>query len=131
MQEVLHGDTNNDKRAYKYFGKTRLCISDYEYIANVYNTAPFKSIFIQPYSTNIQYVLVEGNLLESYNYCIGIGNHGSNTYSDFKVKNNRFVKGGFGPVWLNNGVGFAEWTDNYFDDPSDPEHKGQNIASPN
>jgi hypothetical protein len=89
------------------------------------------AIFIQPYSTDIQHVLVEGNLLESYNYCIAIGNYGGNTYSDFKVKNNRFVKGGFGPVWLNNGVGFAEWTDNYFDNPSDPDHKGQYVTSPN
>jgi hypothetical protein len=88
------------------------------------------AIFIQPYSTNIQHVLVEGNLLESYNYCIGIGNHGGNTYSDFKVKNNRFVKGGFGPVWLNNGVGFAEWKENYYDNPSGPDHKGSPIAQP-
>jgi hypothetical protein len=88
------------------------------------------ALFVQPFSTNIQHVLVEGNLLESYNYCIGIGNYGSNTYSDFKVKNNRFVKGGFGPVWLNNGVGFAEWTDNYYDNPSDPGHIGAIINKP-
>jgi hypothetical protein len=122
------GGSHNESFTIRSYLGNSLIIRNNRFIDKTGNDSG--AIFIQPYSTSIQHVLVEGNLLESYNYCIFIMNYGKNTYSDFKVKNNRFVRGGFGPHCVNDGVGFAAWADNYYHDPADADHKGAMVDKP-
>jgi hypothetical protein len=50
--------------------------------------------------------------------------------SQMSAVNNRFVNEGFGPAYVTGGSGWSEWSYNYYDDPSDPEHKGESIPKP-
>ena len=89
------------------------------------------AIFMQAYSGFYNHVLIQGNLLYTGNYDLVLMGYGENTYgNDIRARNNRFVKYGYGPVWVSSGPGFAEWTENYYDDPSDPDHKGTIINEP-
>ena len=87
---------------------------------------------MQAYSGFYNHVLIQGNLLYTGNYDLVLMGYGENTYgNDIRARNNRFVKYGYGPVWVSSGPGFAEWTENYYDDPSDPDdHKGTIINEP-
>ncbi len=83
------------------------------------------ALFIQAWAGYIDHVLIEGNLFYTANWCIALEANNFGYGNDMKANNNRFVDYGYGPVAVSGGPGWAEWTENYYDDPADPDHKGE------
>ncbi len=87
------------------------------------------AIFIQPYQGFINNVQIEGNLLEGYGYNLILETKGSGYGKNMIVKNNRFntFSGGWGSSTVDGGPGWHEWAENYKDNPSSPDRKGEII----
>jgi hypothetical protein len=88
------------------------------------------AIFIQPYADAIDNTLIEGNLLETYGWCIPLMTQNHDYGTNMRARDNRFVELGYGPGYVQGGPGWALWEDNYYDDPSVPAHKGRVANQP-
>lgn len=83
--------------------------------------------FLQTYSGRIDNTLVQGNLLEGGGYNFGL-NHLNHPYSNIRSINNRFTPTGFGTYYVQGGSGFTQWSENYMNNPAQPDNKGAAIA---
>ena len=88
------------------------------------------AMFIQTYSGNIDHALVEGNLLEGGGYNFDLHQMNGYTYSNIHVSNNRFNPSGYGPASRNGGSGPSTWTDNYINNPGQPDNIGTVVILP-
>lgn len=84
------------------------------------------SCFLQTYAGPIDNVLIQGNLLEGYGFNMGL-NELTYSYSNISSINNRFSPLGFGPSYIQGGGGYVQWTNNYLDDPAQPDHVGVGV----
>jgi len=89
------------------------------------------AFFVQPWAGFIDHLLAEGNLLEGggYNLILERSTHDYGT--DLRAVDNRFAPTGYGPGYVDPkglGRGWAEWRDNYRDDPGQPEHRGAPVT---
>lgn len=85
------------------------------------------ALFLQTYSGEIDNVLIDGNLLEGNNYQLQLGmlNH---PYSNVRAVDNRMSGTGFGPLNVQGGVGFSEFSQNCIFDSRRPDACGQAIG---
>jgi hypothetical protein len=89
------------------------------------------ALFIQGQAGSINHVLVEGNLMETYGWCMPLEAHNNGYGNDMRAVNNRFVLGGYGPSYVSGGPGWAQWTENYYNNPNlPPENKGPVVSKP-
>lgn len=94
------------------------------------------AFFIQTIYGEIDNVYLEGNLLQSGSYNLGLEVHGASKDKfgrNMKANNNRFFGWSYGnPGYVNgNGVvnyGWAEAKDNYKNDPSKPDNRGPAVS---
>ena len=88
------------------------------------------ALFIQPYSSYIDNVLIKGNLLEGYGYTLSLEDRGYGYGENMRAINNRFnpYPGSWGPVAVDGGPGWYEWTDNYRYDSSAEDGRGDKIV---
>lgn len=89
------------------------------------------AIFIQQtWNDNIDYVTIEGNLLEGGGYQLQLE---GNTYGTHIVAiNNRFSGTGYGPAAkAGSGPGWGTWTSNYINNPSAANNQGVVVSEPN
>lgn len=70
------------------------------------------AVFLQTYAGRIDNVLLEGNLLEGNNYQLQVGKL-DYPYTNIRAINNRMSGTGYGPLNVQGGPGFAEFTRNY------------------
>lgn len=70
------------------------------------------ALFIQTYGGRIDNVLIEGNLLEGNNYQLQLQEL-NDPYSNVRAINNRMTGTGYGPLNIQGGPGFVEFSDNY------------------
>ena len=87
------------------------------------------ALFIQTYSGRIDNVTVEGNLLESGGYQLGL-NQANNAYRNMHSLNNRFTGTGYGPAYVQGGSGWDSWEDNYIFDPNQESGRGAVVPKP-
>jgi hypothetical protein len=86
------------------------------------------AFFIQTYSGNIANVTAEGNLLEGGGYQLVLGAGYNHTYKNMRAINNRLSGTGAGPAHVDpDGPGWAQATDNYINDPGQPDNRGQPV----
>jgi Concanavalin A-like lectin/glucanases superfamily len=85
------------------------------------------ALFIQTNSGKISNVIAQGNLLEGggYNMALNEQNH---VYSNIRSINNRFQPTGYGPSYVDGGMGYTQWTDNYLNDPAQPDNRGSVVG---
>lgn len=83
----------------------------------------------QTWNDNIDYVTVEGNLLEGQGYQLSLE---GNTYGTHMVAvNNRFSGTGYGAATVaGSGPGWATWSDNYINNPSVSSNQGAVVPKP-
>lgn len=86
------------------------------------------SCFIQTFSGEIDNTTVQGNLLEGSGWNMGL-NELNYTYSNIHSINNRFDPQGYGASYVQGGAGYTEWTDNYLNDPNQPNNQGAVVTS--
>lgn len=85
------------------------------------------ALFIQTNSGRIGNVLVQGNLLEGGGYNMAL-NQQNFTYSNIRSTNNRFQPTGYGASYVDGGIGYTQWTDNYLNDPAQPDNRGSVVT---
>lgn len=76
------------------------------------------------------HILLEGNLLEGNGYNAIIEKKNGNYGTDIRAVNNRFTVEGFGVGYVAEGPGWAEWKDNYMNDPSQQDNMGAVVPEP-
>ncbi len=88
------------------------------------------ALFIQPYQGFIDNVVIEGNLLEGYGYNLYLEYRGHRYGSNIRVINNRFnaYPRSAGPVAIDGGPGWQEWSENYFYNKDAEDGKGNSIS---
>jgi len=90
------------------------------------------AFFIQPYSGPIDNLLAQGNLLEGNNYQMQLDQMNYDYGRNMCAVNNRFSGTGFGPSSVIRGslsYGWAEWRDNYLNDPRKSGNKGAAVKA--
>ena len=89
------------------------------------------AMLISTIADDVNNLLIEGNLLEGGGYHLSLGqDQGGNTYGNsMRVVDNRLAPDGW-ITYVQDGRGWSEWTDNYLDDPSQPDHRGRSIPKP-
>lgn len=88
------------------------------------------ALFIQAWAGPINNVLIEGNLFETPGWCVPLEANSSGYGTNMRMRDNRFVKGGYGPAYVTGGTGWAEWTSNYFYDATKTDAKGTVVGEP-
>jgi hypothetical protein len=92
------------------------------------------ALFIQPNDALIDNVLIEGNLLDGNGYQLGLEAANGFIYGrSMRAINNRFSGTGFGAAYVSTKgleYGWAEWRDNYIDDPAEPDNRGRPVPEP-
>ncbi len=91
------------------------------------------ALFIQAYANYINNVSVTGNFLDSFGWDLGLEANNNGYGSQMRAVNNRFVdegSEGLGTAYVTGGSGWSEWSENYVDDPTDPDHKGASVSQP-
>lgn len=91
------------------------------------------ALFVQPAAGNIDNMTAEGNLLEGGGYQMVLTDwaHGTFRYGrNMRAVDNRFSGTGYGPATVSGPPGWAEWRDNFINDPSKPDHRGAAVADP-
>jgi hypothetical protein len=88
------------------------------------------AFFIQTFAGNIENMTAEGNLLEGNGYQLGLNQNYGNTYRNLTAINNRFSGTGFGAAYVQGGEGWAQWQENYINNPSQPDNKGRALVEP-
>jgi hypothetical protein len=86
------------------------------------------AFFIQASSGNISNVTAEGNLLEGKGYQLALETRPGYTYSNMRLKNNRFSGTGWGAGYVDGGPGWTEQSDNYINDPTKPDNQGNPVT---
>lgn len=110
------------------FNGSSLTFRDNRLVAkNGWETGAF---FIQARMGFINNVLIEGNLLETSNYGLILEANNSGYGTNMRTRDNRFVRGGYGPAYVIGGPGWTDWINNYLFDVAQPEAKGSAIATP-
>ncbi len=90
-------------------------------------TGPF---FLQAGFGYIDNVYVEGNFLEGNVWKLMLEAHTYGYGSNMRAYDNRFRNTGFGAAYVAGGPGWAEWRENYLDDPTQVDHKGAAVPQP-
>jgi len=88
------------------------------------------TLFIQAWAGPINNTLIEGNMMETYGWCIPLEYNNYGYGNNMRSRNNRFVRLGFGPGYVTGGPGWAEWTENYYYDPNGIDGKGTLTSKP-
>lgn len=88
------------------------------------------ALFVQTNTDDIDNVTIEGNFLEGGGYQLALEAQNGHTYSNVKAINNRFSGTSFGATYRIGGPGWAQWTDNYINDPAAIDNKGIVVAQP-
>jgi hypothetical protein len=95
------------------------------------------AFFIQTYSGDIDHVHVENNLLEGGGYRLILEIHSAGIYvygRDMHAVNNRIAPWDWGPTYVEThglvDYGWAEWSENYMSDETQPDNKGSIIDDP-
>lgn len=91
------------------------------------------ALFIQPNGASIDNVLVEGNLLEGNGYQLGLEANDFVFGRSMRAVDNRFSGTSFGPGYVESkglGYGWAEWRDNYINDPTKSDNRGRPVPQP-
>lgn len=87
------------------------------------------ALFIQTWGGDIDNVTVEGNLLEGGGYNLGLEAGFDHVYGrNMRAVNNRFRSTEWGPSYVTDrglGYAWAEWRDNFADEPAAADHKGK------
>lgn len=91
-------------------------------------------LFLQATWEDIHNLTVVDNMLagEGWNMDL-MESPGSTVYSNVRAINNRFLPGTreyYGPANTQNGVGFAEWTENYMYDATAADNRGAFVPAP-
>jgi hypothetical protein len=120
--------SHNESFTVRGFVGASLIIRDNRFISRTGNDSG--AIFIQPYSDLIDNTLVEGNLLETFGWCMPLMTQNHAYGTNMRAVDNRFVRLGYGPGYVQGGPGWAFWSDNYYDDPGQPFHRGAVVAQP-
>lgn len=83
----------------------------------------------QTWNDNIDYVAIEGNLLEGEGYQLALE---GNTYgTHMSAVNNRFSGTGYGPALVQgSGPGWATWSNNFINNPSATNNQGAAVPKP-
>lgn len=103
----------------------RLVIQNNRFISKSGNDSG--AFFIQPFAGYVDQVLIQNNVLESFNYGLVLEFRPNGYGTNMRAINNRFVPGGLGPGYVDGGSGWAEWRDNYLYDAAAPDGKGQPV----
>lgn len=85
------------------------------------------ALFIQTYSGRIDNVSIVGNLLEGNNYQLQLAQL-YYPYSNIRADNNRMSGTSYGPLNVQAGPGFAQFTRNYIYDARAVDGKGQPVT---
>jgi hypothetical protein len=86
------------------------------------------AFFVQAWSGFIDNVTAEGNLLEGNGYQLILEANASGYGTHMNAINNRFSGTGFGPGYADRGPGWAQWSENYLNDPTKPDNKGAVVS---
>ncbi|HEX6342928.1 hypothetical protein [Umezawaea sp.] len=90
------------------------------------------AMFIQTYGGDIDNVTLEGNLLEGGGYNLGLEAGFGNKYGrNMRAVDNRFNSTGWGASYVTDkGLGYkwAEWRDNFANNPGVAENEGQAVS---
>jgi len=88
------------------------------------------ALFVQTNTDNIDNTTITGNLLEGAGYQLALEAQNGHTYSNVRAINNRFSGTSFGATYRIGGPGWAQWTDNYINDPAATDNKGSVVPQP-
>jgi hypothetical protein len=72
----------------------------------------------------------EGDLLEGNGYNLVIERSNGGYGTNIRAVNNRFTVNGFGVGYVEHGPGWAEWRENYLNDPAQDDHRGEPAEEP-
>jgi len=99
---------------------------------NAYNNHCTGAFFLQATwaDSYFDHILLEGNLLEGNGYNAIIEKSNGNYGTDIRAVNNRFTVNGFGTGYIGQGPGWAQWQNNFRNDPSLKDNKGNVIPEP-
>ena len=120
--------SHNESATIRSFGGSRLAFLDNRLISK--SGSDSGALFIQAWAGTIDHTTIERNLFETAGWCIPLEANANGYGSDMRCIDNRFVSGGYGPAYVDGGPGWAEWTENYLDDPSEADHKGNAVPQP-
>lgn len=87
------------------------------------------ALFLQTYAGRIDNVTISGNLLEGSGYQLGL-NLLNSPYSNLVATNNRLTNTGYGAAYVQGGVGWAQWSQNYVNAVGQPNNQGAVIPQP-
>ena len=73
---------------------------------------------------------IEGNLLAGYGYNLIIERNNGGYGINIRAINNRFDPYNGWLAYVEHGPGWAQWQENYMNDPVQPDHKGAFAAEP-
>ncbi|QQR52691.1 hypothetical protein IPG36_01010 [bacterium] len=87
------------------------------------------ALFLQTYAGRIDNVTISGNLLEGSGYQLGL-NLLNSPYSNLVATNNRLSNTGYGAAYVQGGVGWSQWDQNYVNDPTKASNQGAVLPKP-
>jgi len=122
--------SHSDGFTIRNFGGTAAIIKNNR--INAYNNHCTGAFFLQATwaDSYFDHILLEGNLLEGNGYNVIIEKKNGNYGTDIRAINNRFTVGGFGIGYVAQGPGWAEWQNNYMNDPSQKDNMGAIVPEP-
>jgi hypothetical protein len=122
------GQSHNESATIRSFSGSSLVFKDNRLISR--SGSDSGALFIQAYAGSINNVLIEGNIFDTAGYGIPLEAQNSGYGTNMRTRNNRFVKGGYGPGYVSGGPGWAEWNSNYFYDSTQVDTKGAPVPKP-
>jgi hypothetical protein len=122
--------SHSDGFTIRSFGGTEAIIKNNR--INAYNNHCTGAFFLQATwaDSYFDHILLEGNLLEGNGYNAIIEKSNGNYGTDIRAVNNRFKVDGFGTGYIVQGPGWAQWQNNYRNDPSLKDNIGAVIPEP-
>jgi hypothetical protein len=122
------GQSHNESATIRSFGGSSLIFRDNRLISKTGSDSG--ALFIQAWAGFIDHTLIEGNLLDSWGWDLPLEANANGYGTDMRSRNNRFGKSGYGAGYVTGGSGWAEWTQNYYDDPASVDDVGAIAPQP-
>jgi hypothetical protein len=126
------GQSHQDGLTMRSFGGPSATIRNNRILVNPPSKMATGPLFLQATWTDSFFdnLDIEGNLLEGYGYCLALEESNGGYGTNLRAINNRFDSWNGWTTYVQGGPGWAEWRENYQNDPTQTDNKGAPVAEP-
>ena len=126
------GESHQDGLTMRSFTGALAVIRNNHILTNPPTCAATGAVFMQATWADcfLDNIHIEGNLLAGYGYNLIIERNNGGYGINIRAINNRFDPYNGWLAYVEHGPGWAQWQENYMNDPVQPDHKGAVAAEP-